>query len=62
MIAARWLGLPPLGASYFHTDTASIGILGYEHNRSQSVVRLWDDVGRRANALADALPSCVPSL
>ena len=45
MIVARWLGLPPLGASYFHTDTASIGILGYEHNRSQPVVRLWDDVG-----------------
>lgn len=45
MIAARWLGLPPLGASYFYTDTASIGIVGYEHNRSQPVVRLWDDVG-----------------
>jgi probable phosphoglycerate mutase len=45
MIVARWLGLPPLGANYFHTDTASIGILGYEHNRSQPVVRLWDDVG-----------------
>jgi probable phosphoglycerate mutase len=48
MIAARWLGLPPLAASYFHTDTASIGILGYEHDRSQSVVRLWDDVGALA--------------
>ena len=45
MIVARWLGLPPLGSRYFHTDTASIGILGYEHNRSQPVVHLWDDVG-----------------
>jgi len=45
MIVARWLSLPPMGARYFHTDTASIGILGYEHDRSQSVVRLWDDVG-----------------
>ena len=45
LIVARWLGLPPLGARYFYTETASIGILGYEHNRHESVVRLWDDVG-----------------
>lgn len=45
MIAARWLGLPPSGARYFHTDTASVGILGYEHDRIQPVVRLWNDVG-----------------
>jgi probable phosphoglycerate mutase len=45
MIVARWLGLPPLAASYFYTQTASIGILGYEHHRTQPVVRLWDDVG-----------------
>jgi probable phosphoglycerate mutase len=45
MIAARWLGLPPLAAKYFYTATASIGILGYEHDRSHSVVHLWDDVG-----------------
>jgi broad specificity phosphatase PhoE len=46
MIAARWLGLPPLAAQHFYTDTASLGIMGYEHNRGQPVVRLWDDVGR----------------
>jgi broad specificity phosphatase PhoE len=45
MIAARWLGLPPVAAKYFYTDTASVGILGYEHNRSQPVIHLWDDVG-----------------
>jgi len=45
VIVARWLGLPPLAASYFYTQTASIGILGYEHHRTQPVVRLWDDVG-----------------
>jgi probable phosphoglycerate mutase len=45
MIAARWLGLPPLGARYFYTKTASVGILGYEHERIQPVVRLWDDIG-----------------
>ena len=45
MIAARWLGLPPLAARYFYTETASVGFLGYEHERIQPVVRLWDDVG-----------------
>ena len=45
MIAARWLGLPPLAAKYFYTETASFGILGYEHDRSEPVVHLWDDVG-----------------
>ena len=45
MIAARWLGLPPLASQYFYTETASVGILGYEHDRSRSVVHLWDDVG-----------------
>ena len=45
MIVARWLGLPPLGARYFYTETASVGILGYEHNRNQSVILLWNDLG-----------------
>ena len=45
VIVARWLGLPPLDARFFYTDTASIGILGYEHDRMHSVVHLWDDVG-----------------
>ena len=44
MIAARWLGLPPLAAKYFYTATASVGVLGYEHNRNQPVVLLWNDV------------------
>jgi probable phosphoglycerate mutase len=45
MIAARWLGLPPLAAKYFYTATASVGILGYEDDRTEAVVYLWDDVG-----------------
>ena len=45
MIAARWLEFPPLAARYFQTGTASIGILGYEHDRTQPVVHLWNDVG-----------------
>jgi broad specificity phosphatase PhoE len=43
MIAARWLGLEPLDAKYFYCDTASVGILGYERDRSQPVILLWND-------------------
>lgn len=46
IIAARWLGLPPLAARFFSTATAGVGILGYEHNRKQPVILLWNDIGR----------------
>ena len=46
MIAARWLGFAPLSAKYFYTATASVGILGYEHERNQPVVILWNDARR----------------
>jgi broad specificity phosphatase PhoE len=45
MIAARWLGLPPPAAQYFYTETASVGILSYEHKQIHPVIHLWDDVG-----------------
>lgn len=46
MIAARWLGLGPDGARYFLSSTAGIGVLGYEHNNNESVIHLWNDVGK----------------
>ena len=48
MIAARWLGLAPDGARYFLSSTAGIGALGYEHNNNESVIHLWNDVGKIA--------------
>ncbi len=45
VLAARWLGLEPEGGRYFLLATASLSVLGYEHNRSQPVIRLWDDAG-----------------
>jgi len=43
MIAARFCGLPPIKASVFFNMTANVGILGYEHDRNDPVVRLWND-------------------
>ena len=46
MIAARWLALQPIEAKCFYCDTASINILGYEHNATEPVVRLWNEKGK----------------
>jgi broad specificity phosphatase PhoE len=45
MIAARWLGLPPAAGRVFFCDPASVGVLGFEHDRrDQPVLRLWNFV------------------
>ncbi|MBZ9706381.1 histidine phosphatase family protein [Mesorhizobium sp. ESP7-2] len=42
VLAARWLGLPPEGGALFVLDTASISVLGYEHDPGEPVVRKWN--------------------
>ncbi|TGT49891.1 histidine phosphatase family protein, partial [Mesorhizobium sp. M00.F.Ca.ET.170.01.1.1] len=32
VFAARWVGLPPQGGEHFVLDTASLSVLGYEHD------------------------------
>ncbi len=43
VLAARWLGLPPERGASFVLDTASISILGYEHDPSKPVIRAWNE-------------------
>jgi broad specificity phosphatase PhoE len=43
VFAARWLGLDPAGGRYLLLNTASLSVLGYEHNLSEPVIRLWNE-------------------
>jgi probable phosphoglycerate mutase len=44
VLAARWLGLPPGDGRLFLLNTTTLSILGYEHDRDEPVLRLWNDV------------------
>ena len=43
ILTARWLGLEPAAGRFFLLSTASLSALGYEHDRSEPVIRLWDE-------------------
>jgi probable phosphoglycerate mutase len=49
VFAARWLGLEPGAGRYFLLSTASVSAVGYEHNLSEPVIRLWDDTRHVGN-------------
>ena len=42
VLAARWVGLPPEGGAHFVLDTASLSVLGYEHDLTEPVIRRWN--------------------
>jgi probable phosphoglycerate mutase len=44
VLAARWLDLEPSGGRLFNLNTASISILGYEHDKTQPTIALWNEV------------------
>jgi len=43
VLTARWLGLEPGAGGYFVLDASSFSALGYERERSQPVIQLWND-------------------
>jgi broad specificity phosphatase PhoE len=44
VLATRWLGLEPtVNAKLFMLSTASLSALGYEHDVSRPVIRLWNE-------------------
>ena len=44
VLATRWLGLEPsVNCKFFMLSTASLSALGYEHERSNPVIRLWNE-------------------
>jgi broad specificity phosphatase PhoE len=44
VFAARWLGLEPEAGRYFLLGTASLSAVGYEHDRSEPAIRLWNEI------------------
>jgi probable phosphoglycerate mutase len=43
VLSARWLALEPGAGRYFVLSTASLSMLGYEHDANEPVIRLWND-------------------
>ena len=43
VLTARWLGMPARDGRLFYLDTGAVSVLGYDHDRTESVIRLWND-------------------
>ena len=51
VFAARWLGLEPGAGRYFLLATASLSALGYEHDRSEPAICLWNEIPHPGNII-----------
>lgn len=45
VLAVRWLGMPAQQGQSFVLDTATVSVLGYEHNLEEPVIRRWNEAG-----------------
>lgn len=43
VITARWLSLEPVAGRFFLASTAAVNILGYEHDKNEPVICLWNE-------------------
>ncbi len=43
VLVARWLSLSAVEGRHFYLTTASLSILGYDHDLNEPVIRLWND-------------------
>ena len=43
VLTARWLGLEPSAGRFFYLGTATLSVLGYERDKTDPVIRLWND-------------------
>ncbi len=43
VLTTRWLGLDTIFGRFLYLSTATLSILGYDHNLTEPVIRLWND-------------------
>ena len=43
VLTARWLGLEPSSGRLFYLGTATLSVVGYERDKTEPVIRLWND-------------------
>lgn len=46
VLAVRWIDQPALQARRLFLETASVSVLGYDHDLDEPVIRLWNDTRR----------------
>jgi probable phosphoglycerate mutase len=45
VLAARWIGLGVEAGALFALSVSTLSILGYDHNKDEPVLKLWNDSG-----------------
>ena len=43
ILAVRWVGLPPVEGRWLQLATASLSLLGYDHDITEPVIHTWND-------------------